>query len=84
METYATIIGLLGVAIVVLAYALFAAHKISGEGWQYPVLNMLGTAGILVSLLYQWNLPSFVAQVTWIMLSLVGLWRQWRKKKRHA
>ncbi len=82
MADVATLIGMLGVAIVVLAYALFAAHKISGDGWQYPVLNIVGTSGILYSLLYQWNLPSFVTQVTWIVLSLVGLARQWRRKRR--
>ncbi len=83
MAQLATIIGMAGVAVVVLAYALFAAHKLKGDDWQYPVLNIIGTSGIIVSLLYQWNLPSFVAQVTWIILSLVGLARMW-KKKRHA
>ena len=81
MADLAVIIGLLGVAIVVLGYGLFAAHKLKGDDWRYPVLNIIGTLGIIVSLIYQWNLPSFVAQVTWIFLSLVGLFRMWRKRR---
>lgn len=81
MEAYATHIGLAGVAIVVLSYALYAAGKLQSTDWRYPVLNIVGTAGILYSLLYEWNLPSVVAQITWIILSLVGLARIARSKK---
>lgn len=82
METYANEIGLVGVALVVLAYGLFAAGKLDSKDWRYPVLNMVGTAGILFSLLYAWNLPSVVMQVLWILFSLVGLGRiLWRKHR---
>jgi len=75
MEAYATFIGLVGVAIVVAAYGLYVAHKLRSDDWRYPALNIVGTVGILISLLYAWNLPSFVAQVVWILLSIVGLVR---------
>lgn len=81
METYATYIGLVGVAIVSLAYALYAAGRIQSTDWSYPILNLVGTAGILYSLLYAWNLPSVVAQVIWILLSLVGMVRIARSKR---
>lgn len=84
MELYATWIGLAGVALVCLTYGLYAAHRLRSDDWRYPVLNMVGTGGILVSLLYQWNLPSVVAQVTWIILSLVGIARIIRNRGKAA
>jgi hypothetical protein len=81
MESIGVIIGLIGTAIVVIAYALFAAGKLKGDDWRYPALNILGTAGILYSLIYQYNLPSVVMQIIWIALSLVGLVRIVRGKR---
>lgn len=76
-----TAIGLVGVFIVSLAYALYASGKIKSTDWAYPLLNLVGTTGILISLFAQWNLPSFVAQISWILLSLVGMVRIWRSKR---
>ncbi len=84
MEPYATEIGLLGVGIVMLAYGMYAAGKLASTDWRYPLLNIAGTVGILISLLYQWNLPSFVIQIVWIALSLVGLARIFWRRHRHG
>jgi hypothetical protein len=84
MAQYATHIGLAGVVLVLLAYGLFAAHKLKGDDWRYPALNMLGTCGILYSLMYDWNLPSVAAQITWIILSIAGLIRIAWKKNSHG
>lgn len=82
METYATYIGLFGVALGVIAYGLYSAGKIKSTDWAYPILNLVGTTGILISVLYQWNLPSFVAQIVWIILSLVGMARiVWSRRR---
>ncbi|MEJ0009387.1 MAG: cyclic nucleotide-binding protein [Alphaproteobacteria bacterium] len=75
METIAQIIGMLGVVIVLVAYWLLASGKLSHRDVRYPWLNIVGTAGILYSLLTQWNLPSIVAQVLWILLSVAALIR---------
>ena len=66
---------MLGVAIVLVAYWLLASGKLSHHDARYPWLNILGTSGILYSLLYQWNLPSIVAQILWILLSVAALIR---------
>lgn len=81
MEDAAVGIGLTGVAGVVLAYALVSSGKWRSDEPRYQWLNMVGTAGILFSLLYQWNFPSFVTQCIWILLSIVGLVRIYRKRR---
>lgn len=75
-----TIIGLIGVIIVLAAYALLASGRMSTDDWRYPVINIVGTLGIAYSLLYQWNPASMVAQLVWIAISIVGLMRIAKKK----
>ena len=81
MEIVAQIVGLVGVAIVLLAYYLLAASKLTNNDARYYWLNIVGTLSLLYSLLYQWNLPSVIAQAVWITISVVGLLRlRWRAK----
>jgi len=84
MEMFATIIGLLGVGGVLIAYALVSTGRWKSDEPRYQWLNIIGTLGILVSLIYQYNLPSVVAQITWIILSVVGLIRIYRKRNQHG
>lgn len=75
MEQLATIGGIAGVGLVVLAYLLVSSERLSSQNTQYHLLNFSGSVLILLTLFYQWNLPSFVIQTVWIIISLYGLWR---------
>jgi len=77
-----TLIGFVGVFIVLVAYALLASGRLSNDDMRYPVLNIVGTLGIAYSLLYQWNLPSMVTQLIWIAVSIIGMMRIARKRMR--
>ncbi len=81
MESLPTLIGLLGVAVVVAAYGLVSVGRISSAMPVYQWLNIVGTAGILVSVIYSWNLPAFVGQCLWIVLSVIGLVRIYAKRR---
>lgn len=81
MEAYANIIGLCGVALVLLAYGLVSLGIWAGTQPRYQWLNLAGTCAILYSVLYSWNLPSFVAQCAWIVLSVVGLARLYVRRR---
>lgn len=80
MELLAQTIGLIGVAIQLVAYWLLASSRLSNNDIRYPIINIVGTSCIVFSVLYQWNLPSFVSQVVWITISLIGLVRITRKR----
>lgn len=69
------VVGLLGTAAVLLAYFLLQAGRLQGTGLAYPILNIIGAAGILVSLLGSFNLSVAVLQVAWIAVSLFGIVR---------
>lgn len=75
METIAVAIGLVGAAIVLLAYFMLAAGRLKSDGYLYPLCNLLGSAGILISLGWQWNLASFIINTAWVVISLVGMAR---------
>lgn len=78
--TLATIIGYLGVLIVLAAYGLLTSGRLRGDDVRYPIINIIGTLGIIVSLFEQWNLPSMVTQLVWIAISIVGIMRIARRK----
>lgn len=75
METIAVGIGLCGAAIVLAAYFMLSAGKMRSDAYAYPLCNMVGSVCVLVSLMWQWNLASFIINSIWVVISLVGMWR---------
>ena len=79
LAPYANAVGLLGVAVVLVSYGLLTTGKLTEHDARYYWLNIIGTAGIAISLLTQWNLPSMVAQILWIVISFVAIIRLRRR-----
>jgi uncharacterized membrane protein YidH (DUF202 family) len=77
-------IGILGVAIVVVTYFLLQSEKIDSKGFLYSFLNAFGSLLIMYSLLYSWNLASFIIELVWILISLYGLRRWYRNKRQNS
>lgn len=75
-------VGLLGTFAVLLAYFLLQAGRLPAHGMAYPLLNIFGAASILVSLLGSFNLSVAVLQVAWIAVSLYGIARSLRQRRR--
>lgn len=73
-------IGILGVLVIVIAYILMQIDRIDPKGFYFSLWNTLGAIMILVSLLYAWNLASFVMEVIWFSLSLFGMIKGWEKR----
>lgn len=74
-------IGLIGVAMILIAYALLQFGRLAPTDWRYSALNGLGASLILVSLYYDFNLPTFVIEVAWVVISLFGLWQAFQRHK---
>ncbi len=73
--TVPDLVGLLGVAAYLAAYALLQLNRLGSHDGLYLLLNALGSALILVSLVYDFNLPSFVTQTAWLVFTAVGFVR---------
>ena len=80
MEQFVTILGLIGVALVLLAYGLVSSGRLSATNARYQLINIVGTVGVLLSLTTQWNLSSFVLNAAWLVIGIVGLIRIYRRR----
>jgi membrane-bound ClpP family serine protease len=75
------LIGILGVIIIIIGYMLLQLEKMDAKDLGFSVLNTLGALLIILSLLYAWNLPSFIMEFTWMMISVYGIFKYYMKKK---
>jgi hypothetical protein len=81
VETLANTIGLVGIALLVLAYWMLSTERLGSKDWCYHMLNFIGAVMHLVSLMVFWNLPSFVIECFWISISVYGLWHSFKPKR---
>ncbi len=75
LYTLADPVGLLGVLALLVAYFFLSTGRWSANSTQYQGCNLLGALLILYSLFFHWNLSSFVIQIAWVLISLIGMSR---------
>lgn len=73
-------VGISGVAIILIVYYLLQIERMKSDDLIYSVANLVGALLIVVSLYYRFNLASFVIEVFWILISLIGIVRYFRKR----
>lgn len=73
--TLSDIVGLVGVAFVVGTYFLSQIGRMDVRRPLYPALNGVGALFILFSLLHTFNAASFVIELFWLAISIIGLTR---------
>lgn len=78
--TLPDIIGLSGVALLIVTYALLQLDRIDPKGFWYSFNNLIVAILVTVSLIYTPNLASVVIEVFWFIISLYGL-IMWNKRK---
>lgn len=76
-----TIVGIVGTLLVLLAFYLLQARKLHGNGAVYQLLNAVGAAAIIVSLVYEFNLASMALEIAWLLISLYGLVVSFRHRR---
>jgi paired small multidrug resistance pump len=75
------VVGLLGTLMILAAFFLLQARRLSGTGLPYQLLNLFGAAGVLVSLLGTFNLSVFLLEAAWILVSAYGIWQSLRTRR---
>lgn len=67
------IIGSLGVGLIILTYIMLQIEKLRSTELLYSLLNGVGAVLIIVSLIFSFNLPSFIVEFFWLLISLFGI-----------
>ncbi|WP_295052165.1 hypothetical protein [Sulfuricurvum sp.] len=75
------LIGILGVFIIMIVYMLLQLEKMDVKDLSFSLLNVIGALFIIISLLFDWNLASFLMESTWMLISLYGTLKYYKTKK---
>ena len=69
-------IGVIGVFFYIGSFAAVQAEWISGDGIGYSLANVIAASCVIVSLTAEFNLASFIIQVCFISVGLIGIARR--------
>ena len=75
-------IGIAGTLMVLAAFFLLQAGRLTGTGLIYQLLNLLGAGGVLVSLVGQFNVSVFLLEAAWVAISGYGIVRSMKAGRR--
>jgi hypothetical protein len=73
--SFSDLAGLLGVALMLGAYAGAALDKLTPTGAPALLLNLAGALLVLFSLTQSFNLPAFILETVWALVAVIGLAR---------
>jgi hypothetical protein len=73
--------GLAGTLMVLAAFFLLQAGRVSGTGIVYQLLNLFGAGGVLLSLLGTFNVSVFLLEFTWVLISGYGIVRSLKSRR---
>jgi len=73
-------IGIVGALLVLFAFYLLQARRVSGTGLVYQLMNLVGALGLLTSLYGKFNVSVFIVQTVWVAISVYGIVRSARSR----
>ena len=79
--TLPDLIGLSGVVLLIVTYALLQLDRIDPKGFWYSFNNLIVALLVTVSLIYTPNLASIVIEVFWFIISFYGVVMYYNRKK---
>ena len=67
------VLGWLGAAGLLVAYGLISAKKLQGNSWVYQLMNLAGSALLIVNSFYYGAFPSVIVNLFWIGIAVFTL-----------
>jgi len=68
-----TIIGWLGMILILLAYLLLSIKKINSSSFAYHLLNLFGGIGIVINTLYTKSWPAMTLNIIWAIIAIFSI-----------
>lgn len=73
------VVGWAGAALILLAYLLLSAGKLTGQSLVYQGMNVVGAAGFVINGWWHGALPSASLNVLWLLIGAIASWRILKK-----
>ena len=70
-----------GAALILLAYLLLSAERLSGQSLVYQGMNVVGALGFVINGWWHGAIPSAALNVLWLLIGGVASWRIIRKRR---
>jgi hypothetical protein len=70
-----------GAILILLAYLLLSAGRLTGQSLVYQGMNVVGAAGFVVNGWWHGALPSAALNVLWLLIGAVASWRIMKKRR---
>ena len=74
------VVGLVGLVSILAAYFLLQTNRLTSDSYPYLILNLAGASMVLISLLFEFNLPAFLLEAAWVLISLYGVASRFSRK----
>jgi hypothetical protein len=73
--------GWIGVALLLIAYALVSTRRLAGDSTIYQVLNVAGSVLLIINSFFYGAYPSVGVNIAWIAIALYAfLWKKYSSK----
>ena len=80
VELMVEVAGWAGAALILLAYLLLSAGKLTGQSLTYQAMNVVGAVGFVVNGWWHGAIPSASLNVLWLLIGAVASWRILKKR----
>jgi predicted membrane protein len=80
LQNIGHVIGTIGMACVVFAYFAIERDWLDNKDVRLYVINLIGAILLLISLLINFNLGSFIIEIFWIIISIMGIVNHYKAK----
>jgi hypothetical protein len=74
------IAGWAGATLILLAYLLLSAERLTGQSLSYQLMNVVGAAGFIINGWWHGALPSAVLNIIWLLIGAIASWRIMKKR----
>ena len=69
-----------GAVLILLAYLLLSAGRMTGQSLTYQAMNVVGAAGFVINGWWHGAIPSAALNVLWLLIGAIASWRIIRKQ----
>ena len=72
--------GWAGAVLILLAYLLLSAGRLTGQSLVYQGMNVVGAAGFVINGWWHGAIPSAALNVLWLLIGAIASWRILKKR----